>query len=347
MSFKIGKYDILKLEKPFLIAEMSANHQGDINVAKKIIKKAADAGATAIKFQTLNPETITLKCKSKDFIINDPKSSWDKRSLYDLYQEAQLPWEWHKELFDYSKALGLIPFSSPFDEDAVDFLETLDVDCYKIASFEITHHPLIRKVAKTKKPIIISTGLSSFSEIAETVELIESEGNHKIILLVCSSTYPADPKDSNLRKIPHLIDAFNYPVGLSDHTLGIGAAIASVALGGKIIEKHITLSTQRGLDKDFSLLPDDFLQLRVELDRAWDSLGTATYKTSERENKSRQFRRSIYIKKALRKGDTLTKENLAVVRPGFGLHPKYLNQVLGRKINKEMDIGTPLSWDDI
>ncbi len=331
---------------PFIVAEMSGNHNQSLERALQIVETAARAGAHAIKLQTYTADTMTLDVNEGDFFIEDEDNLWRGRSLYDLYQEAYTPWEWHEPIFKRCRELGLIAFSTPFDETAVDFLETLDVPCYKIASFENTDLPLIRRVAATGKPMIISTGMASVAEIDETVRVAREAGCKNLILLKCTSSYPASPGDSNLLTIPHMQKLFNCPVGLSDHTMGIGAAVASVALGACLIEKHFTLSrADGGVDAAFSMEPEEMRQLVIETERAWQALGEISYSPGEQESKSLKFRRSLYIAKDMAAGEGLTPENLRIVRPGYGLEPKYYDVLLGKKINQAVKKGTPLSWD--
>ncbi|RJP85622.1 MAG: pseudaminic acid synthase [Desulfobacteraceae bacterium] len=331
--------------EPFIIAEMSGNHNQSLDRALAIVDAAAECGAHAIKIQTYTADTMTLDIDSGEFYISDPGSLWKGKSLYQLYQEAHTPWEWHRPIFDRAREKGLIAFSTPFDETAVDFLETLDAPCYKIASFENTDIPLIRKVAATGKPMIISTGMATIAELDETVREARAAGCRDIILLKCTSSYPATPENSNLLTIPHMRDLFDCPVGLSDHTPGIGAAVASVALGACVIEKHFTLDrADGGVDADFSLEPDEMAALVTESKRAWQSLGKIQYGPTEAEKKSLVFRRSLYIAKDLKAGDVLTRENVRCIRPGYGLAPKYLDVILGKQVRKEVKRGTPVDW---
>ncbi|MEG6616507.1 pseudaminic acid synthase [Peptococcaceae bacterium 1198_IL3148] len=333
---------------PFIIAEMSGNHNQSLERALEIVDAVAKSGAHALKLQTYTPDTITLNVDSDDFYINDPQSLWKNNSLYKLYQQAYTPWEWHKPIFDKCKELGLICFSTPFDETAVDFLESLDVPCYKIASFENTDIPLIRRVAATGKPIIISTGMATVAELDETIHVARDVGCEDIILLRCTSTYPATPDSTNLLTIPHMRDLFGVQVGLSDHTLGIGVAVASVALGATVIEKHFTLSrAEGGVDAAFSMEPAEMKSLVVETERAWQAMGNICYGPTDKEKASLKFRRSIYISRDIKAGDTLTKENVRVVRPGYGLPPKYYDLILGKKIKKDAKKGAALEWDMI
>ena len=330
---------------PFIIAEMSGNHNQSLDRALAIVEAAAKAGAHAIKLQTYTADTMTLDIAEKEFFINDPDSLWKGRSLYELYKEAYTPWEWHKPIFDRCREFCLIYLSTPFDETAVDFLEELDVPCYKIASFENTDIPLIRKVAATGKPMIISTGMATIAELDETVRTVREAGCRDLILLKCSSSYPATPENTNIRTIPHMAELFDCQVGLSDHTMGIGAAVASVALGATMIEKHFTLSRADGVvDSDFSMEPDEMRALVSETESAWQALGKITYGPTKEEKKSLVFRRSLYIVRDMKKGDILTKENIRAIRPGLGLAPKYYDILLGKRIKKDVKIGTALQW---
>lgn len=338
---KIGVND-----KPFIIAEMSGNHNQSLERALKIVEAAAKSGAHALKIQTYTADTMTLDVEKPEFKINDKDSLWDGQNLYHLYKQAYTPWEWHKPIFDRARELGMIPFSTPFDETAVDFLEELDVELYKIASFENTDIPLIKKVAATGKPMIISTGMATVAELDETVRAARQAGCKDLILLKCTSTYPATPDNTNISTIPHMRDLFNVQVGLSDHTMGTGVSVASVALGATVIEKHFTLSrADGGVDAAFSMEPDEMVALVVETERAWQAMGTITYGATEKEKESLKFRRSIYVTKDMEAGDIFTKENIRVIRPGYGLTPKYYNRVLGGKASKALTAGTPLDWE--
>jgi pseudaminic acid synthase len=331
---------------PFVIAEMSGNHNQSLDRALEIVDAAAQAGAHALKIQTYTPDTMTLDIEQGEFIIGNAKSLWKGKSLYQLYAEAHTPWEWHRPIFARCRQRGMIPFSTPFDETAVDFLETLDVCCYKIASFENTDLPLIRKVAATGKPMIISSGMASAGELDETVRAARQAGCRDIVLLKCTSTYPAAPEDTNIRTIPHMRALFECEVGLSDHTLGIGTALAAVALGASVIEKHFTLRrADGGVDSAFSLEPDEFSLLVVETERAWKSLGRICYSATEEEKKSLTFRRSLYITKDLDAGGELNSGNVRAIRPGFGLAPKFYDVLLGRRLNQAVKAGTPVSWE--
>jgi len=333
-------------QPPFIVAEMSGNHNQSLETALKIVEAAAKAGAHALKLQTYTADTITLDMHEGDFFINDPKSLWNGASLYSLYQKAYTPWEWHEPIFKRARELGMIALSTPFDETAVDFLETLNVPCYKIASFEMVHLPLIRKVAKTGKPVIISTGLASPSDIQDAVNAARGAGCKELILLKGTSTYPASPADCNLLTIPHMRQTFGCQVGLSDHTQGIGAAVASVALGATVIEKHVKLSDDEGgVDAEFSLNPATLKLLVGETARAWQALGKVHYELSEQEQKSLQFRRSVYIAKDVQAGQILTQEHVRIVRPGFGLAPKELDNVLGKPMKTDAKKGSRLRLD--
>lgn len=343
---KILNHEIGLGSPPFIIAEMSGNHNQSLQRALSIVEAIADSGADAIKLQTYTPDTMTLDLNKGDFFINDDKSLWGGKSLYNLYAEAHTPWEWHKPIFDKARDLGLIAFSTPFDNSSVDFLESLDVPCYKIASFEITDIELIRYVAARKKPLIISTGMASISEIHDAVTAAKESGNSELILLKCTSTYPADPENSNILTIPHMKKLFSCDIGLSDHTMGIGVSVASIALGCAVIEKHFTLDRHDGgVDSSFSMEPSEMKQLVIEAKRAWQALGCVNYSISEKEKKSLMFRRSLYITKNLKLGDILSRDNVRSIRPGLGLPPKFLKAILGRKINKDIKRGTALNWD--
>lgn len=347
-GINLGEKKVNRNNPPFIIAEMSGNHNQSLKQALKIVEMAAKTGANALKIQTYTPDTMTLNMNIDEFIVNDSKSDWNSKSLYELYQEAYTPWEWHQPIFEYCKKLGMIGFSTPFDETAVDFLESLHVPCYKISSFESIDLPLIRKVARTKKPMIISTGMCTVAEIEETVNVARSEGCKEIILLKCTSTYPASPKNTNIVTIPHMRDLFQCQVGLSDHTMGHGVAVASVALGATIIEKHFTLSrADGGVDASFSSEPEEMKNLVMETKRAWQSLGNVHYGPTKAEEKSKKYRRSLYIKQDIKRGDILTKENMGAIRPGYGLPPKYYDILIGKKVNDDLKKGTPVTWNII
>lgn len=331
---------------PFVIAEMSGNHNHSLERALNIVEAAAKSGAHGLKIQTYTPDTMTLDLNENEFHIGDPDNPWSGTSLYSLYAKAYTPWEWHKPIFDRAAELGLIAFSTPFDDTSVDFLESLNVPCYKIASFENTDLPLIRRVASTGKPLIISTGMANLTELDETVRIAREAGCKDLILLKCTSTYPAGAENTNVLTIPHMKQMFNCEVGLSDHTMGIGVSVASVALGATVIEKHFTLSrADGGVDSAFSMEPAEMSALVTETERAWQSLGKISYGPIEAERKSLQYRRSLYITKDLKSGDILTTENVRAIRPGLGLPTKYLETLLGKRVNQPVLRGTALSWD--
>jgi len=345
-DIKIGSYTVGDDHPPFVIAEMSGNHNQSLERAMEIVEAAAGTGAHGLKLQTYTADTMTLNLDFGEFVINDPDSIWNGNNLYRLYHEAHTPWEWHEKIFRRCRELGMVPFSTPFDFTAVDFLEKLEVPCYKIASFENNDLPLLRRVAQTGKPIIMSTGMASVSELGEAVETVRAEGNDNLILLKCTSTYPATPERSNISTIPHMRKLFGTQVGISDHSLGIGVAVAAVALGATVIEKHFTLSrTDGGVDSAFSMEPHEMKSLVTESKRAWQALGEITYGAAGNERKSRQFRRSLYIAEDMSAGDVLTEKNLRAIRPGFGLPPKFYDLILGKKVNRDLKKGTPVSWD--
>jgi N-acetylneuraminate synthase len=345
---KIGNKDIGLTCAPFLIAEMSGNHNQSLERALEIVEAAAKTGAHALKIQTYTPDTMTLDLDEREFHISDSKSLWAGTSLYKLYGQAFTPWEWHEAIFKRAKELGIIAFSTPFDATSVDFLESLDVPCYKIASFENTDLPLIRKVAATGKPMIISTGMASIAELDDTVRAARQAGCKDLVLLKCTSTYPATADNTNILTIPHMRELFGCEVGLSDHTMGVGVSVASVALGATVIEKHFTLNrADGGVDSSFSMEPAEMTQLVVETERAWQALGRVAYGPTAAEEKSIVFRRSLYVVKDLQAGEKLTADNVRAIRPGLGLPTKYLEQVLGKTIKQSVARGTALSWDMI
>lgn len=344
-DIKIGHITIGVNHKPFVIAEMSGNHNQSLDRALQLVDAAAEAGAHALKLQTYTADTITMKGAHT---INDVNSLWNGKELHDLYKEAYTPWEWHKAIFDRAKEKGMIAFSSPFDETAVDFLESLNVPLYKIASFENAHHPLLVKVAKTGKPVIVSTGVSSIADIDESVRVLRNNGCKDVILLKCTSTYPATPENTNLNTIPHLSQLHNCIVGLSDHTMGIGASVAAVALGARVIEKHFTLRrADGGVDSAFSLEPEELKSLVIETERAFLALGKIQYGVQKIEEKSIFFKRSIYVAEDINAGELFSEKNLRVIRPGDGLAPKYYFQIIGKKATKDHSKGTPLKIDGL
>lgn len=332
--------------RPYLIAEMSGNHNQSLDRAMEIVTAAAESGADAVKLQTYTADTMTLDIDKPGFVIEDAKSLWHGRQLYELYDEAHTPWDWHGPLMEHAAKLDLHCFSSPFDASAVDFLEGLDVPAYKIASFEMTDLPLVRRVAQTGKPMIISSGMASLAEIDEAVRAARGEGNDQLCVLKCTSTYPATPENTNIRTIAHLREALKCEVGLSDHTMGCGVSVASIAFGAVLIEKHFTLCrADGGVDSAFSLEPAEFRTLREETDRAWQALGDIRYGGTDAEKDSRAFRRSLYVVEEMKAGDPLTPDNMRAIRPGFGLPPKHYDLLMGKHINRDIAKGTPLSWD--
>ena len=348
MTIKIAGRKIGVDHTPFVIAEMSGNHNQDLSRALKIVEAAAKAGAHAIKLQTYTADTMTLNKRGGNFDINDDKSLWAGKNLHDLYKLAYTPWEWHAPIMERARELGLICFSSPFDETAVDFLEELNTPAYKIASFENNHLPLITKAASTGKPLIISTGMASLGELELAVNTAREAGCTELILLKCTSTYPASPENTNIRTISHLRDSFHTEVGLSDHTMGVGVAVASVPLGASVIEKHFTLARKDGgVDSAFSLEPQEMANLVVETKRAWQALGAVHYGPTEAESKSLIFRRSIYVAQDINEGDLFTEENIRIVRPGDGAPPHLYQQLMGKKARQSFTTGTPLSLEKL
>ena len=341
----IGKYTISKKNKPLIVAEMSGNHNQSLERALKIVEEAAKSGVHMLKLQTYTADTLTINSKNNDF-YPDSKSLWKGKSLYELYKEAYTPWEWQEKIIKRSNELGMLCFSTPFDETAVDFLEKLNVPAYKIASYENVHLPLIKKVAQTGKPVIVSTGLASKIEIEEAVEALKIGGCNQFALLKCTSAYPALPENSNILTIPELRKNFDCEVGLSDHTEGIGAALAAISHGATIIEKHFTLDrNDGGVDSSFSIEPKEMKILVDESVKAWQSLGKISYGPTESEKSGIEFRSSIYIVKDVNAGEKLTKQNLRIIRPGRGLTPKFYEKLLGREVNQKIKRGTALQWE--
>ena len=344
-SFKIGDREIGQARRPYVIAEMSGNHNQSLDRALAIVEAAAAAGAHAIKLQTYTADTMTLDIDEGAFRIEDPSSLWAGRNLYELYQLAYTPWEWHAPIMRRARALGLDCFSTPFDETAVEFLETLDPPAYKVASFENTDIPLIRRIAATGKPMIISTGMATVAELDESVRAAREAGCSDLVLLKCTSTYPASPENTNLRTLGHLRDLFGCEVGLSDHTMGVGVAVAAVALGACVIEKHFTLSrADGGVDSAFSLEPHELASLVIETERAWQALGQVRYGASAAEQQSLLHRRSLYVVEDIAAGETLTRQNIRAIRPGLGLPPKHIDELIGRTAKTALKRGTPLTW---
>jgi N-acetylneuraminate synthase len=345
-TLKIGNRLVGQEHPPFIIAEMSGNHNQSLDRALSIVDAAAASGAHAIKLQTYTADTLTIDYDKDEFFISDPASLWKGSSLYQLYQQAYTPWEWHKPIMDRCRERNIICFSTPFDETSVAFLESLNVPAYKIASFENNHLPLIKQVAATRKPLLLSTGMASIAEIDEAVRTAREAGCSDIILLKCTSAYPSSPEESNLMTIPAMRQVLDIEVGLSDHTIGIGVSIAGIALGATVIEKHFTLSRKDGgVDSAFSIEPHEMRQLAEESLRAWQSLGNIKFGPTDTEKKSARYRRSIYVVEDIQRGESFTSKNLRVIRPGLGLPPKYYDVVLGKRAVRDIKRGTPLNWD--
>lgn len=345
-DIQLGQHTVGPSHPPLIIAELSGNHDQSLEKALAMIDAAAAAGAQAVKLQTYTADTMTLDIDTGEFYIEDKNSLWHGTTLYKLYQIAYTPWDWHKAIFERAKSHGMLAFSTPFDLTAVDFLESLDVPCYKIASFENSDHALLAAVAKTGKPVIMSTGMATQTELSESVAVLRANGCQQLILLKCTSHYPADPVDANLATIPHMATLFDCQVGLSDHTAGIGVAVASVVLGATVIEKHFVLDrAEGGVDAEFSLEPEEFSALVKECKRTAVALGKVTYGGTEKEQASRKFRRSLYIAEDMQAGDMFTLQNLRSIRPGLGLEPKYLPMLLGKPIKKSATKGTAMSWE--
>ena len=339
--FKIKKRIISQKKNPFIIAEMSGNHNGSLSEALKIVDLASIAGADAIKLQTYTPDTITMKSKRSEFFIKDKKNLWKNNSLYDLYKKAHTPWSWHKKIFERAKNRKLIYFSSPFDETAVDLLEKLNVPLYKIASAENNHFPLLKKVAKTGKPVIMSTGLATLNELKESVNYLRKNGCKQLALLKCTSAYPAEPKDLNLVTIKRLREVFNCEVGFSDHSLGIGAAITAISYGATIIEKHFTVEKNKGVDGAFSSEVSEMKRLKEESLVSWSSKGKVFFGPTKNEKIFKKYRRSIYVSKNIKKGEVFSNNNIKVIRPSLGLHPKYFIDIIGKISKKDINKGEP------
>lgn len=343
---QVAHYTISPAHRPFVIAEMSGNHNQSLERALEIVDAVADAGAHALKLQTYTPDTITFNGASEEFYIRDAKSLWADKNLYKLYEQAYTPWEWHKPIFEHAKKRGMIAFSSPFDTTAVDFLESLAVPLYKIASFENTDHILLKKVARTGKPVIMSTGVASVADLDESVKILRANGCKDLVLLKCTSTYPATPETTNLYTIPHMRELFDVPVGLSDHTMGIGAAVAAVALGAVVLEKHVTLRrADGGVDSVFSLEPDELKNLVIETERAHLAMGQVSYTLTPKEAKSLQFKRSLYVVQDMKAGDPFTPETVRSIRPANGLHTRYYDDIIGKSATQDIKAGTALGWN--
>tara|TARA_B100000989_G_scaffold298708_1_gene289355 strand:- start:4273 stop:5337 length:1065 start_codon:yes stop_codon:yes gene_type:complete len=345
--FEINKRKIGLKYPPYVIAEISGNHSHDIKKAFKFVDKIKELKIDAIKLQTFTPDKITINSKSKEFTINDKKSIWNGRKLFDLYNEAHMPWAMQEEVIEYAHKSNVTCFSSPFDETAVDFLEKMNVPAYKVASFEINHIPLLERIGKTKKPVILSTGLAYMQEIRLAINTLKKNGCKNLALLKCTSNYPADPSFSNLETIRDMRKKFHCEVGLSDHTKGIGVAIASIVFGSSIIEKHITLDTNDGaVDSKFSLEPKDFKRLKIEVENCWKSIGKITYGPTQDDKKNLKFKRSIYFIKNIKKNQKLTNDDIGIFRPNNGVEPKYLKKIIGKKLNKNIKKNTPVKLKD-
>ena len=345
-TFSINNRNINQNNPTYIIAELSCNHNQDIQLAYQLIDAATEAGADAIKLQTYTADTITLNCDKHIFKDCLNGTLWEGKTLYELYSKAYTPWEWHKELKEYANSKGLDLFSSPFDNTAVDFLESLDMPAYKIASFEITDHILIKKIAQTGKPVIISSGMASLNELNDAITILRENGCNQIAMLKCTSAYPAKHEDANLNTIKHMMETFNVISGLSDHTLGIEVPIASVVLGGRIIEKHFKLNDDSGSEDDaFSLTPIEFKKMVDAVRTVEKTLGIIKYDGVNSESKSKTFRRSLFVVKDMKEGELFSSENVKSIRPANGLHTKYYENILGKKARKDIEFGTPLSWD--
>lgn len=345
-SLQVGAHTVDAHHRPFVVAEMSGNHNGDLGRALAIVDAVAESGAQALKLQTYRADTITIDADGPAFRVSDGHELWGGKNLYQLYEQAHTPWEWHAPIFERAREHGLVPFSSPFDATAVELLEDLGVDLYKIASLEIGDLALLRQVARTGKPVVISTGAASITDVDTAVRTIRAEGNDQVVVLACTSSYPALPTESNLRSIPVIRDAFDVVVGLSDHTKGIGAAVAAVALGACLVEKHVTLSrADGGVDSDFSLEPHELAALATETEVAWQALGTVRLDPTAGEAESRRLRRSLYVVADVRAGDVVTEDNVRSIRPAGGLEPAHLDVVLGRTFRADVARGTALTWE--
>jgi len=345
-TIQLGPVPVGPDHPPVIVAEMSGNHDGSLDKALDIVRAVADSGAQVIKLQTYTADTITIDADTPPFRISEGHELWSGRRLYDLYVEASTPWEWHEPIFTLARELGLVPFSSPFDPTAIDLLEKLEAPAYKVASSELTDLPLITAMAETGKPVVISTGMATLAEIDAAVRAARATGNENLMVLGCTASYPAPPADSNLRRLPLLATALGLQVGLSDHTLGIGAAVASVALGATLIEKHVTLSrTGGGVDSAFSLEPHELAALRAETEAAWSALGTGLVGPTEHEREGLRFRRSLYVVADVRAGEPVTRDNVRSIRPAGGLPPVEITNALGRTFQRDVARGTPLTWD--
>ncbi|WP_182111759.1 pseudaminic acid synthase [Actinotalea sp. JY-7876] len=345
-TVRIGEHVVGEEHRPFVVAEMSGNHNGDLGRALAIVDAIAQSGAQAVKLQTYTADTITIDADGPAFRVSSGHELWGGKNLYQLYTEAHTPWEWHAPIFERAREHGLVAFSSPFDDTAVDLLEELGAPVYKIASLEIADLALLRRVARTGKPVIISTGAATVTDVDTAVRTIRAEGNDQVVVLACTSSYPASPSESNLRSIPVIRDTFDVVVGLSDHTAGIGAAVAAVALGAVLVEKHVTLArADGGVDSDFSLEPHELAALVTETERGWQALGRVQLEPTAGEAESRRLRRSLYVVRDVRAGEVVTPENVRSIRPAGGLEPVHLDTVLGRRFTRDAARGTALTWD--
>ncbi len=343
-KIRIGKRYVGEGEKTFVVAEVSANHLQDYGRAEAIIEAAAQAGADAVKLQTYTPDTITLDCDNDYFQITQG-TIWDGTTLHKLYEEAYTPWEWQPKLMEFANGLGLECFSSPFDSTAVDFMQEMDMPAYKVASFEINDIPLIRKIARIGKPMILATGIAYLEDMERALRVCREEGNEQIVLLKCTSAYPSPYEDMNLKVIPNMAQVFDCITGLSDHSMGTAAAVASVALGGKMVEKHLTLSrADGGPDGAFSMEPDEFKKMVDEIRIVEKALGRVTYELTEQQKRSREDGRSLFVVKDMKEGEAFTEENVRSIRPAFGLHTMYYKEVMGKKARRDIPKGTPLDW---
>ncbi len=347
-SFNIGKYEIKPGGKPFIVAELSGNHNQSIDRALKLIDLAVESGSHAVKLQTYTADSLTIDHDGPGFVVHAKQGIWDNKKLYDLYKAASTPYEWHEQIFEYCKKKDILCFSTPFDEEAVDFLEQFDPPCYKIASFENNHYPLIEKVASTGKPLVISLGLSTLKEIEDLNAFLISKKAKNFVFLKCTSTYPADPRCIHLSTIPFLRNHLKINVGLSDHTMGIGVAVASVALGAQVIEKHFTDNRKEGgIDSSFSMEPAELKALVVETELAWQGVGSVNFDLSDEEKHSLDYKRSIYVVKDIKKGERLNQDNIRIIRPGFGMAPKHFHDIIGKKATRDLKRGDPLTSDMI
>ena len=343
---KINNREVGKEFEPFIVAEVSANHNGDIECAKNTISEAKRCGADAVKLQTYTPDTMTINSQTEDFIIEE--GLWEGRNLYELYQEAYTPFEWHKELYEFAHNQDIICFSTPFDESAVELLESLDNPLYKVASFEVTDLVLLKTIAATKKPVIMSTGMANINEIEEAVETLRLNGTTELAILHCVSGYPTEPKDANLKTIIDLSERFECVVGLSDHTLSNACAISSISMGASIIEKHFIIDRSLGgPDSSFSIEPDQLINLKTSTTEAWESIGNINYELKGEEKNMIKFRRSLYIVNDIKAGEKLSKSNLRRIRPGYGIEPKFYEKVLDKRVKIDLKSGTALSWEMI